>query len=128
MQSASTSALNISQNLTNTSTKYNRYTERIDQGSRKVREIQRMERLDELKLQVSFYFFVGTALYLFLKRFYLHELIALAYWLLNKVLVYGQQLLLQVHEIVADILGIENDVSLFCLEADLARKCWITWR
>lgn len=128
MQTASTSALNISQNLSNTSSKYNNYQDKIDEGSRKVKEIQRMERLDELKLQVAFYFFLATAAYLFLKRFYLHELIALAYWLLDQALKFAQLGLIWAHEVVAGLLGLEKDSTLVCLNADLARKCWITLR
>ena len=77
---------------------------------------------------MSFYFFLATAAYLFFKRFYLHELIALAYWLLDQALKIAQLGLIWAHEVVAGLLGLEKDSTLVCLNADLARKCWITLR
>ena len=121
MQLASVSAVNVASNLTSTSTKYSVYQQRIDEGSRKVKEIQRLERLDELKLKLSFYFFLLTALYLFLKRFYLHELIALAYWGLNEVVAWSNHALLYVHNIITSLLGVDSESSLICLDA--GHKC-----
>ena len=43
--------------------------------------------MDELKLKVSFYAFLGSSAYLFLKRFYLNELIGLFLWGLSYLLV-----------------------------------------
>jgi len=97
MQSATMSALNITNNLANTSDKYTKYQDKIDEGSRKVKEIQRLERLDELKLKASFYFLLATAAYLFLKRFYLNELVSLAFWLLAEITGLFSQLLSPVH-------------------------------
>lgn len=39
MQHASVSAVNITSNLSNTSGKYNQYKDRIEEGSRRVKEI-----------------------------------------------------------------------------------------
>jgi hypothetical protein len=128
MQSASVSAVNITSNLSSTSGKYTQYQDRIEEGSRKVKEIQRLERLDELKLKASFYFFLFTAIYLFLKRFYLHELIALAYWCLNELIGMSNSVLLYLHNILTRLLGIETDSSIFCIDADSAGKCWLAMR
>lgn len=43
--------------------------------------------MDDIKLKVSFYAFLGSSAYLFLKRFYLNELIGLFLWGLSYLLV-----------------------------------------
>lgn len=43
------------------------------------------ERKEELWVKGSFYAFMATSAYMFLKRFYLHELLGLAFWLLSYI-------------------------------------------
>ncbi len=42
--------------------------------------------MDDLRLKVSFYVFMGSSAYLFLKRFYLNELIGLFFWGLYQII------------------------------------------
>jgi len=41
-----------------------------------VQDIQRKEHMDNLKFMASFYAFFISAAYIFLKRFYLHQIVA----------------------------------------------------
>jgi len=76
MQVGQSSALNISDNLKGSKSKYENYASGISEGARKLKEIERRERMEELFLNVSFYVFLASAAYLFLKRFYLNEIVA----------------------------------------------------
>ena len=58
METASQSAVNITQNLHSTSSKYEKYKDKIEEGSRRIKEIQKKEKLEELKLKFSFYLFL----------------------------------------------------------------------
>ena len=59
-----------------------------------VEEIQKAERWDELKLRVSFNFFLFTIVYLFAKRFFLWEVIYALYYLTVILFKYTMEFLL----------------------------------
>ena len=69
---------------------YDKYDPKIRETTRLVDEIQKKERWDEMKLKYSFNAFMYSAAYLFLKRFYLNEIIYLllyiAYYLMQYTL------------------------------------------
>lgn len=66
----------MSKNFNKTNSTYTDYQGKIHTASNLVKKIQLKEYYDNLKLLCSFYTFMGSALYLFLKRFYLNEIIA----------------------------------------------------
>eukprot|EP00347_Sterkiella_histriomuscorum_P022269 403331082 len=60
-----------------------KYEQNINKSSKLVQLIKNQERFEELLVKVTFYLFIATSAYMFLKRFYLHELIGLALWILS---------------------------------------------
>ena len=81
MSSATHSVLHTSENLHKTKDKYDKYSDKIRRSKDLVDEIQKAEKWDEMKLQYSFKFFLFTITYLFLKRFFLWEIIYAIYYL-----------------------------------------------
>ena len=81
MQAGTQSVLATSENIHSAKDRYGEYTDRIKRSKGLVDEIQKAERLDELKLRYSFNFFVGTAVYLLLKRFFLWEIIYAVFYI-----------------------------------------------
>lgn len=66
----------ISHNFANTNSTYSTYENKMQSTERLIKQIQRAEYIEYLKLMGSFYTFMGSAAYIFLKRFYLNEIIA----------------------------------------------------
>lgn len=81
-----------------------------------------------MKLKASFWFLMLTAAYLFLKRFYLHELIGLFWWLVGQAYAMSASICEMWHHWLTDLVGIDHDSTLICLDADVARKCWLALR
>ena len=54
----------------------------MEKASHLVKEIRNKERNEELWVKGSFYAFMGSSLYIFLKRFYLKELLGYFLWAL----------------------------------------------
>ncbi len=88
MNAANMSIQNTSEALKRTNNKYDgksalidfqklylEYSNQIGKSSHLVREIKNRERKEELWVRGSFYAFMSSSAYLFLKRFYLNELI-----------------------------------------------------
>ena len=90
MSSATHSVLATSENMHRAKDKYGKYSDKILRSQKLVEEIQKAERWDEQKLRYSFYFFVSTAVYLLLKRFFLWEIIFATYYL---IVVFGSYVL-----------------------------------
>lgn len=78
MSEASKSIHTISQQFNKTNQSLGNYGSHITKAEMLVREIARKEYWDNIKLLGSFYVFMASALYMFLKRFYLHEIIRMA--------------------------------------------------
>lgn len=72
---AQTGISNISQNFANTNSTYGVYESKMQRTERLIKQIQRSEYIEYVKLMGSFYTFMGSAAYIFLKRFYLNEII-----------------------------------------------------
>lgn len=71
----------ISSNFSQANSTYSTYENTLTKTTRLVKEIKRKEYLDGLKLWASFYAFMGSSAYLFLKRFYLDQIVTFAaYW------------------------------------------------
>ena len=64
------------------------YGGNIDKASHLVREIKNKERKDELWVKGTFYTFMGSSLYIFLKRFYLKELLGYLIWALFSLIAF----------------------------------------
>ena len=82
MSSATHSVANTSRNIHGAKDKYEQYCEKIRRSQQLVADIQKAERWDEQKLRYAFNFFLFTATYLLLKRFFLWEIIYAAYFFL----------------------------------------------
>ena len=74
---AQTGVSKISHNFANTNSTYSTYGDKMQRTERLIKQIQRAEYIEYLKLMGSFYTFMGSAAYIFLKRFYLNEIIVL---------------------------------------------------
>lgn len=70
MQEASGLVNQISTNFNDANQTYTEYTSKINKSSNLVKEIKRKEYWDHAKMHASYYAFLGTSAYLFLKRFY----------------------------------------------------------
>ena len=86
MQHASKGVEGISENFGKIDDEYTKYGDKIGVSQRLVKEIQAKERWEERKLYGSFYIFVLTAAYLFLKRFYLEEILFTTFWLITTLI------------------------------------------
>jgi len=86
MTQANDSVHKMANNFTRTNSVYSEYETHIGKSSKLVKKIQEKEWWDHFKLMVSFYTFMASALYLFLKRFYLHEIVAYAFGIQNTLM------------------------------------------
>jgi len=93
MTRASGAVTSISNNFSKTNQTYSEYGSKISKSQKLVQEIQRKEYMDNLKFMTSFYAFMLSAAYMFLKRFYLHQIVGLAFkilfWSLKNTLLPG---------------------------------------
>merc|ERR1711879_887384 len=64
-----------SENFEKTNRTYDKYTDGIEQSNPMIKAIQAHERWEERKLWLSYYAFMLSAAYIFLKRFYIFELV-----------------------------------------------------
>ena len=83
MKRGAHSVLTTSENLSSAKDQYDIYGNKIDRSKKLVDEIAKAEQWDELKLRYSFNFFVATAVYLLLKRFFLWEIIYAVFYLVR---------------------------------------------
>mmetsp|Transcript_34249 Transcript_34249/g.24746 ORF Transcript_34249/g.24746 Transcript_34249/m.24746 type:complete len:101 (-) Transcript_34249:159-461(-) len=81
LNSAQVSVQATTDNFKSTSEKHSQYGDKINRSGKLITEIQAKEAWDEFKLKGSFYLFLASAAYLFLKRFYLNEIISLLFWM-----------------------------------------------
>jgi hypothetical protein len=79
MTLASGAVNSISTNFSKTNQTYSEYGSKISKSQKLVKDIQRKEYMDNLKLMASFYAFMLSAAYMFLKRFYLHQIVGFAF-------------------------------------------------
>ena len=79
MSFASGAINSISNNFGKTNQTYSEYSTKISKSQKLVQDIQRKEYMDNLKFTASFYAFVLSAGYMFLKRFYLHQIVGFAF-------------------------------------------------
>ncbi len=86
MTQANESVHKMANNFSKTNKVYGEYETHIGKSQKLVRKIQEKEWWDHFKLMASFYTFMASALYLFLKRFYLHELVAYAFGIQNALM------------------------------------------
>ena len=114
IQQATLSVEKISENLKNTDRTYGKYAGKIDVATDHVKAIQKKERYDELKLQISYYTFMASATYMFVKRFYLFELVYYFLWgIMAAGTVFSEYLVSPVLGfLVTSIIGSSNDTIL----------------
>ena len=72
---AQTGVSKISHHFASTNSTYTTYGDKMQRTERLIKQIQRAEYIEYWKLMGSFYTFMGSAAYIFLKRFYLNEII-----------------------------------------------------
>ena len=92
MEEGAQAVQRTSEQLKRTDGKYNEYDDGLTKAARDIKLIQEKERRDELLFQFSFYLFLVSAAYIFLKRFYFNEILyyvlfALEYTIRN--IIYG---------------------------------------
>ena len=62
------------------------YADKIGISKKLMGLIEDTELRQELLFRFSYYLFFGTAAYLFLKRFYVNELVQILFWFLGKII------------------------------------------
>ena len=89
MNESAISAQTLTDSLKQTQSVYQSYGDKIGLSKKLVGLIENYEMREELIFKTSVYLFFGSAIYLFLKRFYLNEIVQMAIYLLYDVVFSG---------------------------------------